>query len=89
MCGTLPSSAMTFSLSTVSLFPTMSESRIGRYFSTLKQTSATYRTDAFNRGIRDSHSSELVMLTMASRTLLRRYAWRWPKRASLTRMPLR
>lgn len=35
ICGTLPSSAMTFKRSTVSLFPTISSSNCGRYFSTL------------------------------------------------------
>lgn len=35
MCGILPSSAMTLSRSTVSLFPTTSSSLSGRYFSTL------------------------------------------------------
>ena len=36
MCGTLPSSAITFNRSTVSEFPTTSSSKIGRYFSTLQ-----------------------------------------------------
>jgi len=35
ICGTFPSSAITFNRSTVSLFPTMSSSSCGRYFSTL------------------------------------------------------
>jgi len=39
ICGTFPSSAMTFNRSTVSELPTTSSRRIGRYFSTLPVSS--------------------------------------------------
>lgn len=79
MCGTLPSSAMTFNRSTVSLFPTISSSSCGRYFSTL--VSATLLHAEFHRrplypGRRlvASASQPTMTLTKASRTPPHRYA---------------
>lgn len=72
ICGTFPSSAITFNLSTVSLFPTISSNTWGLYFSTLPSTSKPL---TFVSQTWDLYVVMEDKLTMAFRSLRHLYVW--------------